>query len=650
MFGLYVASALLGLPLGALYALQGMGIVLVYRTTKVFSFAQAGLGVLAAFLTADCHENGLPMWLSAVTGISAAVVASIAIEITSVRFTRGAIQKTVVTLGWLLGLQGLSALLFGLKGTPAQVVSSSSDIGLFTVSQSGFFYQMSHLDLTIYVMTLGIGVGLALFLARTAIGTAMRGVSDDPEAARLLGLPVQRVAMLSWGIGGALAGLSGVLAAPQTGNLDQTSLLVFTVESIAVALVGRLESLPLTLAAGFGLGALEPVISLAFDVKGSSELTAFVVVLLSLVLRKRKGRADTGGGGLAPTTIRPLPQGRNAVLLAAGVVVAILVVPYLFHSDGVNNLVGIGVWSLATLSLVVLAGVVGQVSICTGAFLGIGAFTAAAATHYGVPFLLALVLGALVASASAALVALPAIRLEPLELAIATISLSFAADQFLFTNSFVVSDQNQRTIQLPHFLNSSPRPSGLGVAGDRHLVWLCFALVALAALAAANLRRGRTGASLTALRSSRAATAAMGFSVASAKLRGFATSGLIAGLAGGLLITHLTDLQGGSASLGLYDTTASITLLAYAVIGGLGNIPAVLIGGLLVQLPTILAGSNPDPDVTSATTLASGAFLVLVVIFLPEGIVDGVARLVRQLRTPTPPQLLPAEPELVGAR
>lgn len=651
-FHLYVGAAIGGLPIGALYALQAMGIVLVYRTTRVFSFAQAGLGVLAAFVTADAADHHWPLALAAVAGISAAVAASIAIEVTSVRFARGVIQKTVVTLGWLLVLQGLSALWFGLIGTPAQVVSSDPAFGLD--GRNSFFVTVTHLDVVIYLVTLGTGVALALFLTRTALGTALRGVSDDPEAARLLGLPVQRVALLAWALGGALAGLAGVLAAPSQG-LNQTQLLVFTVAAIAVALVGRLESLPVTLAAGFALGAGQEVIAKYFGngVMGSRQLTAFVVVMLSLVLRRRRGRADTGGGGLAPTAIRPLPTGRTGALLAGGVVVAILVVPQLFGPDGADRLVGIGVWSLATLSLVVLAGVVGQVSICTGAFMGVGAFSAAITTSHGVPFLLALVVGALAASVAAALVALPAIRLEPLELAIATISLSFAADGFLFAYPPLVSASSKRSIDVPHYLSSLSAPAGSGQpVGDRHLAWLCFGLFALAALGAANLRRGRTGAALTALRSSRAATAAMGFSVSSAKLRGFATSGLLAGLAGGLLIAHLRTLQGGTGGVGVYDTTASITLLAYAVIGGLGNIPAALVGGLLVELPTILAGSNPNPDVTALTTAFSGVVLVVVVVLLPEGIVDGVARLGRSLRRP-PEQLSPLalEParDLVGA-
>ena len=233
---LYLGLALGGLPLGALYALQAMGIVLVYRTTKVFSFAQSGLAVLAAFLTASCVKHGIPVLPAALIGVTAAVACGVAIEVTTVRYTSGPIQKTVVTLGWLLGLQGVSALMFGLTGSAGQVLSSSKAV--LNIDSIGL--TVTQLDLGIYLLTLTVGIVLALLLSRTSLGTAMRGVSDDPEAARLLGLPVDRVSMLSWGLGGALAGLSGVLAAPRLG-LDQTQLLVFSVASIAVALVARLE-------------------------------------------------------------------------------------------------------------------------------------------------------------------------------------------------------------------------------------------------------------------------------------------------------------------------------------------------------------------------------------------------------------------------
>ena len=212
---IYLVQALAGLPMGALFALQAMGIVLIYRTTKVFSFAQAALGVLAAFSTVYFRDQGVPVALAAILGVSAAVTASVLIEVTSVRFTRGAIQKTVVTLGWLLALDGLSALLFGTTvAHPAKVLDPGKEI-LSTTSP--LLYSLSHLELGIFLVTLGSGVGLSLFLAKTSLGTAMRGVADDPEAARLLGLPVRRVAILSWAIGGTLAGLSGILAAQNRG-------------------------------------------------------------------------------------------------------------------------------------------------------------------------------------------------------------------------------------------------------------------------------------------------------------------------------------------------------------------------------------------------------------------------------------------------
>ena len=648
---LYLELAVNNVPVGALYALQALGIVLIYRTTKVFTFAQAGLGVFAAFFTAYCGQEGFPLWIAAILGVSSSVLFSYAIEFT-IRFTRGAIQRTVVTLGWLLALQGISAYCFTLKGTAADVVSTNSPFD----SLKSFIITVSWLGLASIAVTLAIGIGLALFLARTSLGTAMRGVSDDPEAARLLGLPVRRVALLSWVVGGSLAGLSGILAAPSQG-LDQSQLLVFTIEAIAVALVARLESLPVAIAAGFALAVVEPLLAQATGIQdGVPEATAFVVALASLVLRRRTGRADTGGAGLPPAPVKVLPTGPRAAGIAAGIVILVLAVPYAFGHDGNNNLAGLGVYAMATLSLVVLSGVVGQISICTGAFMGVGGLSAAAAASHGVPYLLALVIGAVAASIVAALVALPAIRLEPLELAIATISLSFAADRFIFAPSrtSVMSADGGRTISLPHFLSDSPAPAGSGTAGGRHLVWFIFGLFVLVGFAAANLRRGRTGAALTALRSSRAATAAMGFSVASAKLRGFATSGLIAGLAGGLLISHLLSLQAVGGATQPYDTTTSITLLAYAVIGGLGNIPSALVGGALFQLPTILVNSgSPNPDVTALTTVFSGVILIVVVVLLPDGIVDGAARLVRRARPNGPGALGPvrtADPafDLVG--
>jgi sulfate-transporting ATPase len=626
---LYLGLALGGLPIGALYALQALGTVLVYRTTRVFSFAQAGFGMVAAFTAADlARGQHWPTVLAVILGVSVSVALSVVMDAWTIRPTRGAVQKTVVTLGWLLGLQGLAGVVFGVNGTAAQPASARHDV--ITVRSIG--WRFTSLDLLTILTVVVIAIALGLFLSRSAFGTAMRGVADDPEAARLVGLRAGTIGSVSWGLGGALAGVAGVLAAAET-NLDQVSLLVLTVEGLAAALVGRLESLPLTLGGGFALGVLQPMVDQAIDGRrqaGVRDLFALVVVLGALALRRRRGRADTGGAGLPPAPIGPMPTARLALGLGAGILVVAGVAPFLKgRLTWADDVASTAIWSTAVLSLVLLAGVVGQVSICAGTFMGVGAFGAGIAYTHGFPFLLALLVGAVLAGAAALLVGLPAVRLEPLELAIATLSVAFTADQFLFKWPQFVGASRVRVIHPPRFANGEPAPIGHGLTGHRTYAWLCIVLFVLCALGVANLRRGRTGAALTALRSSGAATAAMGFSVPVTKLKGFAAAGLVAGIAGVLLAGLFGEASATGSTGTPFDTTHSITLIAYAVIAGLGSVPGTVIGGLLVTVPAALTASSSglaNQDTAHWIQAASGAVLVVVVVLSPDGLAGLVSR------------------------
>ncbi|MCU1602589.1 MAG: hypothetical protein JWO22_3298, partial [Frankiales bacterium] len=439
-----------------------------------------------------------------------------------------------------------------------------------------------------------------------------------------------KVNLFAWGLGGAVSGLAGMLVAPLLGGLDTTKLVVFTVQALAAALVGRLASLPLTFAGGVGLGLLQPVVAHALQqvdgFKNTAELTAFAVVLVALLTTRKTGRKDVGGG-ILPAPLKALPRGVLALATAAGIALAVLVLPLIIDDRGNvshYNLSQVAIWGLATLSLVLLVGVVGQVSVCQGVFMACGAFGTGIAMKHGAPFLLAIVLGALLAAAVAALVGLPALRLEPLELAIATLSLSFTADRFLYAWPPLASDDSTRPVARPGFANVDP---GHIASGERAYAWLALGVFVVACFAVASLRRARTGAALTALRSSEPATSAMGFSVVSVKLRGFAASGFIAGLAGAL---YAGLVQGASGAA--FDFTRSITLLAYAVIIGVGSVPGAVLGGMIVTLTTLdfgPTGQTADGSQVSATTFITGAALIGILALTPEGITGFLSRFVR---------------------
>jgi branched-subunit amino acid ABC-type transport system permease component len=615
----YLALALGGIAIGAMYALTALGIVIVYKTSRVFNFATGAIGLACAYLASTLSANGLPIGLVIVVAVALGVTIGIAMEV-SVRPVRSTLTKTIVTLGWLLALQGAIGWRYGTQvatDEPARLLQPELllEVGPYILSRD---------QAAVIVIAVVLVAALGAFFRFTALGTATRAVSEAPDAARLLGIRVDRVNLVAWGIGGGISGLAGVLVTPLLNKLDTTTLVIFTVQALAAALVGRLSSLPLTLAGGLGLGMLQPVVNRFMQsefpsVRGTDELTALVVVLGALLFFRRGGRKDVSAGGLDPVPVKPLPAGRTALLMVAGVALAVVLLPVVVDDAGNlsrYNLIQTAVWGMAVLSLVLLVGVVGQVSVCQAVFMGVGAFGTGIAVGH-LPFLLALLVGAGLAAGVAVLVGLPAIRLEPLELAIATLSLAFTADRFLYTWQPLVSSNGNRPVPRPQFAELD----GADIAdGQRAYAWLVLGLFVLAALAVASLRRARTGAALTALRSSEPATAAMGFSVVSVKLRGFAASGFLAGLAGALYAGLI-----GSASGAPFDFTRSITLLAYTVIVGVGSVPGAVIGGFIVTFSTLSLGASDqvaEGETASLVTLLTGVLLIAVVALRDSGIVQ----------------------------
>lgn len=639
--------ALGGLPLGAMYALQAMGIVLVYKTSGVFNFAQGAIGMTSAFAVAGLALGaGVPVPLAVLLAVVLGAIIGVVMERLTIRPVEGTLQRTVVTLGWLLGLQGVVQLIAG-EAAGREFVSLFPATPAFQID--ALFVAFAWDQVGVVLVAVAVAAALGVFFRTRAFGVAMRAVSDAPEGASLLGIDVDRVTIVSWALGAGMAGLSGVLVTPLLSKLDTVSLVIFTIQALAAALVGRLTSLPMTFAGGLALGMVQPVAKRMFDLgPGSNELIALLFVLGALLLRKRTGRGDSGGGGLAPVPLRPLPRGRVAAASIGVIVLFGLLQAFVLDPGSASRSFAVTfAWSLGVLSVVLLGGVAGQVSLCQAAFMGVGGYGAAIAVAAGVPFVGALLLGGGLAAVAAAIVGLPALRLRGLELAIATLSLAFAFDRYLF-QSFtpLVGPDQRRPLPRPdwadRFVDVERGTAVIQVTDWRPYALLAFVLFVGVAWAVASLRRGRTGAAFTALRSSEAATSAMGFSVVGVKLRGFALSGFIAGL-GGAIFGGLAEVAGNTA----FGFDRSITILAYAVIAGLGSVPGALIGGGIVTLSTLSFGSGEGQvaDGSSAVvTILTAVALVTVLITAPQGLTGVVARVRDRLR-PADPRDEPRPPD-----
>ncbi|MGH9039828.1 MAG: branched-chain amino acid ABC transporter permease [Acidimicrobiia bacterium] len=281
-------TLIIGLVYGSLYALIAMGIVLLYRTTGVLNIAHGGVGVFAGFIAWDLNSlQGWPYFPALAVGIFVAIVIGLAFEFLVVRRLASPALATVATLGLFLVLQGFVFIPRRWGSTWGQAFISP--VANKQVRIPGAAYSVSYDQIVLVVSVMLFFGGIYFMLRRTRLGLAMRAVSDDAVAARLMGIRQRLVAPVVWGLAFGLSGLTTMLLAPIT-FLDNLSLTALTLKSIAVAFVGGLVSLPLTVAGAMMLALLEAGTKLyAPNVNGLPQAWPFILMLVVLVARFTRG-------------------------------------------------------------------------------------------------------------------------------------------------------------------------------------------------------------------------------------------------------------------------------------------------------------------------------------------------------------------------
>ena len=281
---LVLELTLVGVAFGAVYSLAALGIVLIYKTTGVLNFAHGAIGMFSAFIAFEFGvARGWPKIIAVLLALGFAAAFGWFME----RFTlrplrdRPVLTRVIVTLGWLLVLQSVASLIW--KDT-------SYHIPLQIFPQSGV--RIAHLTLGYnqianIVIAAALAVALAIFLRRAPLGVAMRATSDNPTAARLLGIHVNRIAAASWILGSLTAAIAGLLLAPLTA-LNTTDLTIVVITALGAALIGGLTNLLLTFFGGIVLGVAQSLLILWIppQVVGAKDVLTFVVILAVLLLRK----------------------------------------------------------------------------------------------------------------------------------------------------------------------------------------------------------------------------------------------------------------------------------------------------------------------------------------------------------------------------
>lgn len=572
----FLAFTVFGLFSGAAYAIAASGLVLTYTTTRVFNIAHGALGMVMSFVFWDFSvRQGLPVWLSLVLVL---LVVAPAVGWLLQRFvTRGLGEgpvsvALVVTVGLLVGCIGFATQIWPPEARSVLPFFPTTSFELGGVIVTG------HQLLTI-VLSAATALGLYLLLNRTRIGTAMRASVDNPELLRLFGGKPDTAAALSWAIGVALAALAGVLLVSQVG-LDYYALTLLVINAYAAAMLGRLQSLPLTFAGAMALGLATSYASGYLPTEGLLNSVRNVIPALFLFLViVLMPQAQLRIGQVKGIVSAPLPSMTKSLGWSAAL---LLVVALLAGSLADSDLLLVGTaatYAMVMLSLVLLTGYGGHVSLAQLTFAGVGALAYAKLDE---PNLYGLAVAALIAAGVGALVALPVLRLTGLYLALSTMAFAYLMDKMVFQADFAFGFNGTLPAERMSVLGTSITSTG----GYVMLMAVFFVLTALALLL---LRRGPVGRLLIAMRDSPAACGTLGLDLRWFRVALFGLSAGMAGLAGALYAGLRQTI--GAADFQFFN---SLPLLLLAVVFGVTSVTGATLGGIGLMLLPVMQSDHPS--------------------------------------------------------
>lgn len=612
--------ALLGIGPGAIYALIALGVVLVYRGSGVVNFGAGALTSIAAIVYIEVKAPlGTPIACVLAVAAGAASAGAFQVLVMTPMKRASPLARIIATLAFLLAVQSAGDQKFG--DLPRSVASFLPQTNI----KLGGNFSIGEEQLIIAALSLVLTGVLWLAYRRSRFGMATSGIAENANLMSTLGWSADRLAAANWAIGGALAGVGGVLLVQVIG-FDPTNFGLVVVPALAVALVGGFRSFPLTFAGGVGIGMLQSYADYLYakhpngiwhvPTIGLSDGIPFLVIMVLLVVRGRSLPLRSHLADILPRVGSPkLGVGwiSALVLVSAGSV-------FLFSTAWSSALSYSACLALITLSSVVVTGYCGQISLAQVTIAGIGALISTRfAAALGLPFLVCLLLGILLTIPVGLVVALPAVRARGVNLAVAT--LGFA----VILNSVVLSNPQYTGGAVTGTQVSDPTLFGFDIQSAKHprdWALFCLLLAVCGALVVRNLRAGWTGMRLIAVRDNERAAASLGVSVVRTKLYAFGVAAALAACGGVLL--GFTSSQ---VDFTQYTELQSIGLVVVTVLGGIGLVAGGLVagviaaGGLLQYLLSHIWASGGWFEVITAT------MTVGVVVAHPNGIVDDISRL-----------------------
>jgi ABC-type branched-subunit amino acid transport system permease subunit len=621
------ATLVQGLVLGLNYGLLALGLVLIYRTTRVLNFAQGETGVVAAVLLAklvtDFHIDYWPALALCL------VVGALAGGLCEIILRRLYARPRLIVMVATIGLEQVLFLFTLLPFVRPKKLFAPYPVpihGVFTVGAERFLAG-DRFALIVAPLTV---VGFALFFLRSSYGLAMRGMAENADSARLAGVWVKRTSTLAWMLAGLLSAITAILASPGRANAFSQALgPELLLRALAAALIAGMMSFTVAFVAGVGLGVIEAVVTWNVRQASTVEVVMFVVLLVALVLRVRalrtgprdEERSTWAFGAAALGTTMAAQRQRVRRLSLWGAAVLALVLPAFLDNSRTFLVSRIFVFALIAVSLTVLVGWSGQLSLGHFALVAAGAVLTARLVNH-VSILLILPLAGLVGAAIAVVVGLPALRIRGLYLAVTTLGLALLMQ---------VSVLNTPCPRLPltgwHVCTGLPDPAstlirrpslfGINLSSQRATYYFALAVLVVVLVVARVWRDRGLARRLVAVRDNEITAAAMGIRVTRTKLLAFALSGFLAGVAGVCFALVTQRFQATT-----FDPAESILIVAMVIIGGIGSIEGAVLGALyLIGVPAAF-GSG-----TTVQFITSGVGLTAFLLFLPGGLADVLHRI-----------------------
>ncbi|HTX63445.1 MAG TPA: ABC transporter permease, partial [Acidimicrobiales bacterium] len=616
-----------GVADGCAFAVFAVGLVLTYQTTGVFNLGYGAQAYASAFVFTWLVENrGWPTWAGFVCSV---VILGPGLGLVFDRFlfrripSANTTAKIVTGLSLLVGIPALLPVVFGngnLVGAPS--ILFNPDVVYFHL---GSDVPVNGIYLSAVLLTVVMLVVLVLLLRTTSLGLEMRAGVESRRLLELEGVNAPRVTATAWAVCGLMAGLAGVLLAPTEVTVQAQDYVTLMVVAIAAAACAAMRSMSLAAVVAVLIGVVSltaqgylPTASFWY----SAVLPAFpfVVLVCALLFVPGLRRLDEAKDPLSTVDPPPPPpaarvRGREIdrvvrtgfwVLLCAFVASMLTWMPPAWETVLNQGLA----YSVIFLSVTLLTGTAGQLSLAQATLAGIAAFTAGQlANHLGLDFLVGAVLGAMAASLVAGLLALVSLRLRGLGLALMTLAAALLFDVAIFPSQSVSGGTGGIT------LKSSWLPFDL-FAPDGHAYFLlALAVLVVCAGGVAMIQRGTVGRFLAAMRGSELGAAGIGVNLPWQRVLAFALSGALAGVGGTLLAIQQTVIAPGG-----FNYQLSLAFVVIVVTTGVGTVEGAMQAGIgLVVVQQLLQYA---PQRLQGLTFVLFALGALTYAAHPEGIVE----------------------------